>query len=79
MIIIKKSTIKFLTKPEFEDYAYGWFINKRNHIYHGGNFFYTTTHFHLFSDKDIGIIFFTNTNFLPNEKWSIVKELMKII
>lgn len=77
--LLKKSTIKFLTKPEFEDYAYGWFINKRNHIYHGGNFFHTTTHFHLFPDKDIGIVFFTNTNFPPAHKWSIIKELMKVI
>ena len=46
--IIKSSTIRQLTKPIFDDYSYGWFINKSKHVYHGGNYFHTTTHFHLY-------------------------------
>jgi CubicO group peptidase (beta-lactamase class C family) len=77
--LLKTSTIKNLTKPSFENYGYGWFINKKKHVYHGGNYYHTTTHFHLVPEHNIGIILFTNTNFAPAEKWSIVKEFLKTI
>tara|TARA_B110000908_G_scaffold144993_1_gene174995 strand:+ start:52 stop:1116 length:1065 start_codon:yes stop_codon:yes gene_type:complete len=75
--ILKSSTIKKLTKKGFDDYGYGWFINKRNHIYHGGSYFHTSTHFHMIPEKNIGIVISVNTNFY--NKWSIVRELLKII
>ena len=61
--ILPISTIKKLTNIEFEDYSYGWFVNGRNHVYHSGNFYHTTTHFHLIPDKDIGIVLSVNCDF----------------
>ena len=61
----------------FENYGYGWFINKKNHIYHGGSYFHTTTHFHLIPEKNIGIVLSVNTNF--SGKWSIIKEFKRLI
>ena len=71
---LKKSTIKYLTKKTFDDYGYGWFINKRKHIYHGGSYFHTTTHFHMIPEKNIGIVLSVNTNFY--HKWLIIKEFL---
>jgi CubicO group peptidase (beta-lactamase class C family) len=72
--ILKKSTVKKLTKINFEDYGYGWFINNRNHVYHAGSYFHTTTHFHLIPEKNIGIVLSVNTNFY--HKWQIIKEFI---
>jgi D-alanyl-D-alanine carboxypeptidase len=77
--ILKSSTVKYLTKKTFEDYGYGWFINNRNHIYHGGSFFHTITHFHLIPEKNIGIVLSVNSNFSAGDKWNIIKEFLKII
>jgi CubicO group peptidase (beta-lactamase class C family) len=75
--ILKLSTVKYLTKKNFEDYGYGWFINNRNHIYHAGSYFHTTTHFHMIPEKNIGIVLSINTNFY--HKWLIIKEFLKIL
>ena len=75
--ILKLSTVKYLTKKNFEDYGYGWFINNRNHVYHGGSYFHTTSHFHMIPEKNIGIVLSVNTNFTG--KWSIIKEILKIL
>ena len=77
--ILNTSNIKRLTKPGFEDYGYGWFINKRKHVYHGGEYFHTTTHFHLVPEKNIGLVLSVNTQFSPTNKWNIVKEFLKTI
>ena len=74
--IIKPSTIKYLTKKTFEDYGYGWFINKRNHVYHGGSYFHTRTQFHMIPEKNIGIALSCNTNFSPR---FIITEFLKTI
>lgn len=71
--ILKSSTIKYLTKKTFDDYGYGWFINKRNHVYHGGSYFHTTTHFHMIPEENIGIVLSVNTNF--SKKWEIISQL----
>ena len=76
--ILNLSTVKKLTKPGFEDYGYGWFINKRKHIYHAGQYFHTSTHFHLVPDKNIGIVLSVNCDFPPRNKWSIVKSFQKV-
>ena len=76
---LSKSIIKKLITTGYEDYAYGWFVNKRNHVYHGGQYYHTTTHFHLVPESNIGIVLSVNTNLLPTYKWSIVKEFIKTI
>jgi D-alanyl-D-alanine carboxypeptidase len=75
--ILKSTTAEYLIKKTFENYGYGWFINKKNHIYHGGSYFHTTTHFHLIPEKNIGIVLSVNTNF--SGKWSIIKEFKRLI
>lgn len=78
--IFSTSTAKSLTKPNFEEYGYGWFINKkRKHFYHSGEYFHTTTHFHLVPEKNIGIVLSVNTKFAPINKWNIVREFLKTI
>lgn len=76
---INKSVLINNTKLIFEDYSYGWSINKRKHIYHGGSYFHTSSHFHLLPDKNIGIVLFTNTDIPASIKWSIIGELIEII
>ena len=55
------------------------FVNKRNHVYHGGQYYHTTTHFHLIPESNIGIVLSANTNLLPTYKWNIVREFIKTI
>ena len=67
--ILSKQSIKKLTTIGYEDYAYGWFVNKRNHVYHGGSYYHTTTHFHLIPESNMGIVLLCNTNLLPTYKF----------
>lgn len=74
--ILDKSILLESIKRQYDTYAYGWWNTSKNHIAHGGNFFHTTTHFHLVPEKKIGIVLFTNTNILVEEKFSIIKEFL---
>lgn len=77
--ILNLSTVKKLTNPGFENYGYGWFINKRKHIVHVGSYFHTSTHFHLVPEKNIGIVLLINCDFPVNDRWNIINEILKVI
>ena len=73
---INKSVLINNTKLIFEDYSYGWFIHKKNRIYHSGSYFHTTSHFYLLPDKNIRIVLFTNTDIPIGIKGSIIDKLI---
>jgi len=78
--ILNLKTIKYLTKPMINNYAYAWWLGKHNYkgsISHSGGWQCQTCKFLIIPEKNIGIVICSNTS--NSYLRSIVNEFLKTI